>query len=542
MSEDKELYKKFLNGDKEAIEIIIKKYENNLKFFIMRYVKDLDIAEDVFQEVIVYILTNKEIYNDKYSLKTYLYTIAKSRALNHLKKQEREQQIQTDNEKIYAQEEKMLEDIILSNERKEKIAKIMKKLNSEYQKVIFLAIIEGLTYEETAQIMEKSLSQIKNLIHRARKKIKKLLIEEKVVEMRNNKIIRLLVLIFAIGILSSGIVYGAMKIYENIKNRANLTPIFTGEIGNTDYNSIWLGTFNLVWNELIEQYTKDDVEFEGGNTTLVNELNRQPFKKEQLSEEDYYIKVGITTPELEAEILKDLKNRFNIESSEVLKNLNFEVSYGGCFTIYAMLYKDFKFENPFDRLDNAKFAGSEKTVKYFGINNASSEFLNSNVEILFYNTPNDFAVKLKTERNDNEEIILYRTEEKKSFNKQYEEVKKKMNEYKGRRELGKNDELRVPYINVDTIINYEELCGKTIKRQNGLYIRSALQNVKFRLNEQGGNIISEAAIMASYNSFEDAPPMHFFFDDTFVLFIKEKDKEQPYMSLNVDNTDVLEME
>lgn len=536
--DDKKLYDKFLNGDSNAFETIVKKHEKNLKYFILKYVKNIDVAEDIFQSVIVYILENKEKYDNRYSLKTYLYTIAKSRALNHMKKQSKES-VDLEDESVLYKEEKLLEEIILSKQRQEKIVNVMKKMNPEYQQVIFLTIIEGLSYSETASIMEKSISQIKNLVHRARQKMKKLLIEEKVVEMKNNKIIKLLVWITIIVVISSGAVYAAMKIYENYKNNASLTPIFTGKIGNTDYNSIWVGTFNLAWNELIEQITKGKVEFEEGNTELVNELNKQSFKKEQLSEEDYYIKVGKTTPKLKEEILSDIKDKFDIDNSSLLENIDFQPSSHEDFTIYTMIYKNFEFLNPFDRVENSKFGDSREQVKYFGINNASSEFLNSNVEILFYNNQNDFAVKLETK--EGEELILYRTDEKKSFNDYYEDLKTKNTNYEGRTQLGKNDELRVPYIKVDTVINYDELCGKRIKGMKGLFLRAAMQNVKFELNEKGGNMTSEAVIMGSYNSYLDEPPMHFYFNDSFVLFMKEKDENQPYMSLKIDNVDVLEI-
>ena len=116
MEEDKILYKEFLKGNEEAFNQIIEKYKNNLIYFISRYVKNLDIAEDIFQDVIIYILENKEKYDFKYSLKTYLYTIAKSRAINYVKKANK--LVEFDEE---IKEEKLLEEIICSNERKEKI-------------------------------------------------------------------------------------------------------------------------------------------------------------------------------------------------------------------------------------------------------------------------------------------------------------------------------------------------------------------------------------------------------------------------------------
>ena len=540
--EDKNVYKKFLQGDNQVLEKIVKKYEKNLKYFILKYVKDIDAAEDIYQGVIVYILEKKDLYDDKYSLKTYLYTIAKSRALNYIKNQNRVS-IETEENIMIHEEETLLEDIILSKERKEKILNIMRKMTNEYQQVLYLTIIEGLSYEETAIIMEKSTSQIKNLTHRARKKMKKLLIEEKVVQLRNNKIIKMLIWITIIIFVSSGMAYACMKIYKKFQNNANLTPIFTQKMGNTDYNSIWVGTFNLAWNELMEQFVNGKVEFVEGNTELVNELNKQTFNNEQLSEEDYYIKVGKTTPKLKEEIIRDIKNKFNIDGSTLLQNLDFTPSSYQDFTIYSLIYKSFEFNNPFDKLGKGKFGKNKDVVEYFGINNASKELLNSNVEILFYNNKNDFAVKLKTKWPDQEELILYRTDENKSFNDYYEDVKEKTNNYKGRTEFGKNDEIKIPYIEADSTINYDELCGKEIKGSNGLFIRTAMQNVKFSLNEKGGNMTSEAVIMGAYNSYlEGEVPIYFYFNDTFVLFMKEEDKSQPYMSLKVDNTDVLVQE
>lgn len=533
--EDKILYMEFLKGDKLALEKIIIKYKNNLMYFILKYVKNIELAEDIFQNVILYILEKKEQYDFKYSLKTYLYTIAKSKSLNCIKKNNSYTCL-TENDVFY-EEERLLEDIILTEERREKIIKIMKKLNEDYQQVLYLTIIEGLSYEETSKIMDKTVSQIKNLVHRARIKMKKILIEERVIELKNNRIVKLLIWVIMIGVISSGTVYAAMKIYGSMKNKANLVATYTGRIGDTDYNSIWIGTFNLAWNELIEQYIKEDIKFLEGNTELVNQLNLQTFKKGQISEEDYYIKIGPTTNHLKKEILDDIKNKFGIEEAATLEKIDFENASKQSFTIYSLLSKEFEFLAPFDRLDNSKFGNSESIIKYFGINDASDEKLNNNVEILFYNNKSDFCIKIKTK--ENEEIILFRTDKNKSFAEYYAEIEEKKQNYEGNKELNKNDKLKIPYIKVDTIINYDELCGKFIECDDALYIQNALQNVKFTLNESGGKITSEASIKGEVNSLINEVPRYFYYDNSFILFLKEENKEQPYMSLKVDNTDIL---
>lgn len=204
MEEDKTLFKDFLNNSNNgSFEKLILKYKNNIIFFISRYVKNLEIAEDIFQDVMLYIIENKEKYNFQYSFKTYLYMIAKSKALDYLKKEKHIESIE-DKELV---DEKLLEDIILTKERTKKIHNIIKKMPTDYQIVLYLTKIEGLSYKETGKVMEKSESQVKTLMHNAKKKMKQLVVEEKLVKFKDNKIIKLLLLIVVLGILTSGVVY-----------------------------------------------------------------------------------------------------------------------------------------------------------------------------------------------------------------------------------------------------------------------------------------------------------------------------------------------
>ena len=211
MEQDKILYKKFLEGDNEAFNEIIKKHKSNMIYFITRYVKNIEIAEDIFQEVILYILENKEKYDNNYSLKTYLYTIAKSKAINYLKKEERNIQLE-DN---YISKDN-IEEAICSNENVEKIHHIIRKMPVDYQLVIHLTKIEKLSYKDTAKIMGKTENQIKTLAHNSKKKLKGLLIKEKVIEIKNNKVIKFLSIFLIVSILTVGVAYAGYTIYQKV--------------------------------------------------------------------------------------------------------------------------------------------------------------------------------------------------------------------------------------------------------------------------------------------------------------------------------------
>ena len=59
MEDDKKLYKSFLNGDQKSFELIMDKYMENLIYFIYGFVKRIDVAEDLAQDVFVYILMKR---------------------------------------------------------------------------------------------------------------------------------------------------------------------------------------------------------------------------------------------------------------------------------------------------------------------------------------------------------------------------------------------------------------------------------------------------------------------------------------------------
>lgn len=171
---DKQLYKEFLLGNKTSFEEIVIRHKDSIIYFIQRYVKSIDIAEDLAQDVFVYILINKRSYKFEYSLKTYLYTIAKSKAINYIKREKRI--VRLDEMKFEDLEE--LEEKVFRNEKTENLKKSIKKLKIEYQNAIYLADIENLNYKEIGHILKKTESSVKVLIHRARKTLEKIIKEE----------------------------------------------------------------------------------------------------------------------------------------------------------------------------------------------------------------------------------------------------------------------------------------------------------------------------------------------------------------------------
>ena len=103
------------------------------------------------------------------------------------------------------------------------------------------------------------------------------------------------------------------KYSENIKTVATLEDEITT-------NSVWCGTFQLVWNDMVNNVLKQDVVFTP-QEKIVENLNKQTFKEDQLSEKDYYKVYDLFTLDLKEKIEKGIKKKFN-EKSDILDSIN----------------------------------------------------------------------------------------------------------------------------------------------------------------------------------------------------------------------------
>ena len=82
-------YRRFIDGDQEAFGEIVDLYRENLIFFIHRYVNDLDTAEDLAEDAFVELIVHPERFEGKSSLKTFLFAIARNKAVDWLRKHKR---------------------------------------------------------------------------------------------------------------------------------------------------------------------------------------------------------------------------------------------------------------------------------------------------------------------------------------------------------------------------------------------------------------------------------------------------------------------
>lgn len=169
-------YRRYLDGDRDAAAGIMEELFFGLVFFVDRYVADIHTAEDIALDVMSDLFVYKK-FNFKVSLKTYVYMLGKSRALDCIRRRRRvtfTELSEADN----VAEQAELEEKVLADERKRELNAALGKLPEEMRVAVHLVYFEDMTYEETAKVMKKSKKQVDNLIYRAKKELRSLLEKE----------------------------------------------------------------------------------------------------------------------------------------------------------------------------------------------------------------------------------------------------------------------------------------------------------------------------------------------------------------------------
>ncbi len=167
------LYKRFFQGEKEAVAELAQKYRQGLILFINGYVRDADEAEDLASDTFAALLVKRPKIKDTSKFKTYLFSMAKHLALSRLRKRKKERNIERDASHLADPELLLIED-----ERRKALAAAIATLPTEYRETLLLRYFEELTAEEIAKVLKKNKKQVYNLLQRAKTALKHILTEE----------------------------------------------------------------------------------------------------------------------------------------------------------------------------------------------------------------------------------------------------------------------------------------------------------------------------------------------------------------------------
>lgn len=175
---DQILIKRISQGDQQAFNLLVARYQHKVANLVSRYVPSGDVP-DVTQESFIKAWRALDTFRGESAFYTWLYRIAVNTAKNYLMSQSRRPpstDIDTSNaESIESggnlKEISNPENLMLSEELKQVIFRTIESLPEELRVAITLRELDGLSYEEIAVILDCPVGTVRSRIFRAREAI-----------------------------------------------------------------------------------------------------------------------------------------------------------------------------------------------------------------------------------------------------------------------------------------------------------------------------------------------------------------------------------
>jgi len=184
---DLALVRRVKKGEYSAFDHLVLKYQSRVIAISTKYVKDIQLAEDIAQESFFKAYKSIDSFREESAFYTWLYRITANTAINYLSSKKRKSELleadvsNREGESIDIFDipgGESPEDILNANSLREDIFKNMSNLPEEIRTAVTLREFEGLSYEEIAEILGCPLGTVRSRIFRGRELLQQTISEQ----------------------------------------------------------------------------------------------------------------------------------------------------------------------------------------------------------------------------------------------------------------------------------------------------------------------------------------------------------------------------
>ncbi len=167
VSPDATLMQQLLRRDVSAFEELYERHSRIVYSLVLRILRQGSTAEEVVQDVFLQLWRNCARYDASRPLVPWLLTLARNRALDHLRlksERQRRREEQTEEFPQIAAAAPEYEKVLDEKRRAERVRALIGSLPGAQKKAIELAYFEGLSHSEIAASLNEPLGTVKSWI------------------------------------------------------------------------------------------------------------------------------------------------------------------------------------------------------------------------------------------------------------------------------------------------------------------------------------------------------------------------------------------
>lgn len=178
---DEQLVRAYRDGDEGAFTVLVDRYMKHLYHFVLQFVNDPAVAEDIVQETFVKAWKHLSRFEDNKSFKTWIFAIAKNTTYDALKKKKTlpfslfiDEEGRNTLENTADQSPKV-EDMLDLKATAQELTRVLSTLAPLYRSLLVLHYQEYFSLHEIAEILGEPYNTIKSRHQRALQALKKAL-------------------------------------------------------------------------------------------------------------------------------------------------------------------------------------------------------------------------------------------------------------------------------------------------------------------------------------------------------------------------------
>lgn len=162
---DEQLVRAYVDGNNAAFDTLLRRHQSKLFSYILRIVKNRDIADDIFQETFVkIIMTLKQgRYAESGKFGAWLTRIAHNLIIDHFRQEKSENSISTDDEEVNLLNRRDLcdeniEDLMVNDQIRTDVRRIIEALPEAQREVLIMRYYSDMSFKEIADATGVSIN------------------------------------------------------------------------------------------------------------------------------------------------------------------------------------------------------------------------------------------------------------------------------------------------------------------------------------------------------------------------------------------------
>jgi RNA polymerase sigma-70 factor (ECF subfamily) len=171
---DEALYIAWCEGDRDAANVLLQKYQSQVLMMAYHYSKNSEITKDITQNVWIEICKKAKFNHEIRSFKSFIFVVCRNKFLDHFRKNKNSKESSSPPNELPDDRSFSLEKQIDQKEKVQLSKQLIFGLPPLQKECFTLYVLEEMSMEEIAIQLNISVNQVRGRIDRAKRRMKNL--------------------------------------------------------------------------------------------------------------------------------------------------------------------------------------------------------------------------------------------------------------------------------------------------------------------------------------------------------------------------------